>query len=435
MSTLADRLRGVIQPTPAGRPAPAEPTPRARDRAAEALGGHWVEAGGDSYLVIDRCYAPGHRHGELAVSDAAPAGDAWSRLDLLATRPIGPIEGHEATRTDGVAREAGAPRQLFVDLETTGLAGGAGTYAFLVGCAWFDGDAFRVRQFFLASFTAERVLLQAVASLAASARGVVTYNGKSFDLPLLETRFSLHRMTTPFAVLPHVDMLHPARRLWRPEGTEAESEGCTLAVLERRLCGHARVGDVPGFEIPSRYFHYVRSGDAQPLEAVCEHNRLDLLSLAMFTARAARLLTDGARATTTAREATGAGRLFERGGMTADAVACYRRAVGMPGDAVTHAEALRAHAGLARRQRHYREAADLWRRLLGLDGCPPQFAREAAEALAVHHEHRERDLEGARRLALQSLRLPGPVSRRQATEHRLARLSRKLGMRDPSPLF
>jgi hypothetical protein len=402
------------------------------DRAADTLGGEWTEVGGDRFLVIDRRYPSGHLHGELAVSEAAPAGESWQRLDLLATRPTLRREAMSAGDAVGVPGPTG---HLFVDLETTGLAGGAGTYAFLVGCAWFDGDAFRVRQFFLSSFTAERVLLQAVAGLAASACGVVTYNGKSFDLPLLETRFSLHRMPTPFASLPHIDMLHPARRLWRPEGAEGEGEGCTLAVLERRLCGHERVGDVPGFEIPSRYFHYVRSGDARPLEAVCEHNRLDLLSLAMFAARAARLLTGGASAAATAREAAGAGRLFEREGMTTDAVACYQRAVSMPGDATIHAEALRAHAGLARRQRRYTEAADLWRRLLALDGCPPPYAREATEALAVHHEHRERDFESARRFALHSLRLPGTVSRRQATEHRLARLSRKLGMRDPSPLF
>src|SRR5690606_17634766 len=97
---------------------------------------------------------------------------------------------------------------------TTGLAGGAGTYAFLVGCGWFDGPTFRVRQFFLSAFGAERVLLQAVTELAGSAGTVVTYNGKSFDLPLIETRYLLHRMTTPFARLPHVDMLHSARRLW-----------------------------------------------------------------------------------------------------------------------------------------------------------------------------------------------------------------------------
>jgi uncharacterized protein YprB with RNaseH-like and TPR domain len=130
---------------------------------------------------------------------------------------------------------------LFLDLETTGLAGGAGTYAFLVGCGWFDGATFRLRQFFLSNFGAERALLESVAELAAGTACVVTYNGKSFDLPLMETRFVLQRMPTPFADMPHVDMLHPARRLWREDDVE-----CRLTNLERTLCGREREGDVPG---------------------------------------------------------------------------------------------------------------------------------------------------------------------------------------------
>jgi hypothetical protein len=193
-------------------------------------------------------------------------------------------------------------------LETTGLAGGAGTYAFLVGCAWYQDGSLRVRQFFLSNFTAERVLLETVAEIADSCGAVVTYNGKSFDLPLIETRFLLHRLETPFAGVPHVDMLHPARRLWREDGAE-----CRLNALEQLLCGHRREGDVPGFEIPSRYFHFVRTGDARRLEAVMEHNRLDLISLAMLTARASQLLEDGPAAARTGREAVGHGTALRAG--------------------------------------------------------------------------------------------------------------------------
>ena len=204
-------------------------------------------------------------------------GRDWSCLDLAGlTRTRPPLS---------------SDRLLFLDLETTGLAGGAGSYAFLVGCGWFEppspsasaGQAacFHGCQFFLADFAAERALLESVAELADGIACVVTYNGKTFDLPLIETRFVLQRMTTPFADMAHVDLLHPARRMWREEDVE-----CRLTYLEQALCGHAREGDVPGFEIPSRYFQYVRSGDARPLEAVLEHNRLDIISLAMLTARA-----------------------------------------------------------------------------------------------------------------------------------------------------
>jgi hypothetical protein len=303
-----------------------------------------------------------------------------------------------------------------MDLETTGLAGGAGTCAFLVGCAWFEDATLRVRQFLLPSYAAERALLEATATLAGPADTLVTYNGKSFDLPLIETRFLFHRLPLAFAGRPHVDLLHAARRLWRGEHGDAIQGGCRLMALEQGLLGHEREGDVPGFEIPSRYFHYVRTGDAASLVAVVEHNRLDLLALAMMTARVARLLEDGAPAASSAREAIGLGNLFERGGRTQAARDCFARAVELGGDPQVQAEALRALAVSCRRERQFEAAAAAWRRLLDLCGCPPRFAREATEALAIHHEHRARDLPQAYALAS-----------RLMDAHRLARLHRKIG--------
>ncbi|HTM03168.1 MAG TPA: ribonuclease H-like domain-containing protein [Vicinamibacterales bacterium] len=471
MATLADRLRSIVAPSSArsadsvdssgqtgevdligsgandssGADLVSSPHRRARgadlarsatSNAADVLGGEWR----DDYLVVERKYSPGHRHGRIAIADAAPPVEGWSRLGLLG---------------------GGDSRCLFLDLETTGLAGGAGTYAFLVGLGWFESGGFRIRQFFLASYAAERMLLEAVRSIAHDRETVVTYNGKSFDLPVLETRFVLHRGETPFAGMPHVDMLHTARRLWRPSVADASSErddepgrhspqvdhgrvgrspqgegGCRLIALEEALCGHAREGDVPGFEIPARYFHYVRSGDARQLEAVLEHNRLDLLSLALLTARAADLLEDGPASTRIAREALGLGQIYERGGLLTEACAAFGHAASCAhSDIVTRAEALRALAVVCRRQRRYEDAAAAWRRVVGLGGCPPAIAREASEALAVHHEHRSRDLQAARSFALDSLRMPGTPARRDALQHRLARLERKIGDRRLRPLF
>lgn len=414
--SLVERLRGVIRENGgSARPIPSLPAVR-HDHAADVLGGEWCEADGARFLVIDRTYRPGHRHGHVAVADAMPAVGGWSRLHLL-------------------ANAACQGKALFVDLETTGLAGGAGTYAFLVGCAWFDRGSFRVRQFFLSDFGAERALLDAVAAATSDAGSVVTYNGKSFDLPLMETRFVLHRRTTPFAGLPHVDMLHPARRLWRDE------DGCRLTSLEQMLCGYVREGDVPGFEIPARYFHYVRSGDARPLAAVLEHNRLDLLSLACVTARAAQLLDDGPDGTRGAREALGLGRLYERNGLLREARACFLRAAALDaggsrdGQPALRADALRAYAMVSRRLRCHEDAAGAWRQLLELPGCPDGHRREAAEALAVHHEHRARNLTAARAWTLQSLTCQGTMAKREALQHRLARLERKLGETAEEGLF
>jgi uncharacterized protein len=375
---------------------------------AEILDGVWKQSGSHRFLIVERSYSPGHRHGSIYVADGLPPEEGWSRLALLAGVPCG-------------------GNLLFVDLETTGLAGGAGSYAFLVGCGWFERGRFRVRQFLLSSFASERALLDAVREVASAVDALVTYNGKSFDLPLIETRFALNRLPTPFDGMPHVDMLHHARRLWH-----GHDDGHRLSSLESSLLGHDREGDVPGFEIPSRYFHYVRTGDARPLGAVLEHNRRDLLSLALLTARAAQLLDEGVAATTSAREALGIGRLYERSGVIADALACYASAADMgPG---VCAEALYAHAMLLRRLRRYEVAAEAWQRLLDLPDCSPRLQREAAEALAVHHEHRLRSLLSARRLAMQSLQFDGTTTRRQATEYRLARLDRKLARAEPALL-
>lgn len=416
MSSLADRLRGVIGPPQCGRSDEdrGNDLQAAHTDAADLLDGEWRDSHGRKFLVVDRKYSPGHRHGRMSVADCLPP---WPRFELLGGT---------------------AGKMLFIDLETTGLAGGAGTYAFLVGCGWFDGGTFRLRQFFLADFAAERALLESLAELAIGTACIVTYNGKSFDLPLMHTRFALQRMPAPFSEAAHVDLLHPARRMWREDDVE-----CRLTYLEQALCGHEREGDVPGFEIPSRYFHYVRTGDARPLAAVFEHNRLDIVSLAMLAARASQLLADGPSAARTPREAYGMGRLYERAGMPEEALASYRKAtmrdpqIGVEG---IRADAVRASAVLLRRLRRFELAAAAWRELFALRDCPDAYRRDATEALAVHHEHRVRDLEAARTFALQSLRLQATPARQDAIKYRLARLDRKLSAGAPSagaaaPLF
>jgi uncharacterized protein YprB with RNaseH-like and TPR domain len=444
MSALADRLRGLIggaavapgshgsvvgdlpgdrdlESRPGRADAAGDPPTASRQDAADVLEGEWHERRGQRFLVVDRKFGPGHRHGRASVADGLPpSAGLWPRLSLLA--------GCDSPGN-----------LLFLDLETTGLAGGAGTYAFLVGCAWFDGATFRVRQLLLTTIAAERALLDAVTELADGSGTVVTYNGKSFDLPLIETRFLFHRMDTPFAGVPHIDMLHPARQLWSDRGGDSSpvprspgAGGCRLSVLEQNLCGHLREFDVPGFEIPSRYFQYVRNGDARPLRAVLEHNRLDLLSLALVTARAAQLLDEGPSGATTAREALGLGRLYERAGLDDLAGDCFSRAAGiaggLAGEGMARAEGLRAYALLSRRERRYEDAAIAWRRLIELRTCPPHMVREATEALAVHHEHRLRDPLAARAFALQSMRYQATRTRQQALQHRLTRLNRKLGV-------
>jgi len=445
---LKARLRGIVN---GGAPAPVreltyEPdTGRYEatidlDRVADVLGGRVVSNRYGRALVIERRYESDRFHGARRVGDCHVAdGDLLRLLDPALPPP------------DGAGQ-----RTLFVDLETTGLSGGAGTVAFLVGVGWFDLGAFQVRQFLLTSYASERALLCAVAECFDAAALLVTYNGKTFDVPMMETRWLFHRMPMPLESVRHFDMLHPARRLWSsraassegPQGAAAERRsraagndegGCRLGTLERVLCDVTRVGDVPGMEIPARYFRFLRSGDARPLEPVLEHNRLDLISLAAVAAHAVELVEHGSDRCRDAAEALGLGKVYERAGSIDRALACYDRAASDRGAHVDVAgEALYRRGVRLRRDRRFAEAAEAWRAILALKGrrttVLATLQQYATEALAVHHEHRQKDLEGARELALRLLD-DETFEQRDRARHRLARLDRKIASNDNSQLF
>jgi uncharacterized protein YprB with RNaseH-like and TPR domain len=379
-------------------------------------------------LVVERHYAPADWHGSLQLRDARVTPDD---VALLARDPA--------------AADAPRARILYLDLETTGLSGGAGTVAFLVGCALSREDgSFLIRQFVLPSFAAERALIGAVSEWARSEAAVlVTYNGRTFDVPVMETRWAFHRLRSPWDDLPHLDMLPLARRLWSkkhardpersPWDAPADTEsGCRLVHLERSLFEVERIGDVSGFEIPGRYFDFVRRGDWAVLEPVLHHNRLDLLSLAGVTARAARLLRIGATACSRAEEAALLGRELHRRSEVAEAEVCYRRGL----DDLASGHALRAEtlAGLARllrTQRRYDDAAACWTEITSLRGVRAALRLEATEALAVHFEHRRCDLERAHSYAERArhTEVTRPGAGRTGADRldrRLDRLRRKL---------
>jgi hypothetical protein len=229
-------------------------------------------------------------------------------------------------------------------------------------------------------------------------------------------------------------MLHPARRLWRHD-----EQGCRLSTLERTLFDVRRFGDVPGMEIPSRFFRFVRSGDPCPLEPVLEHNRIDLVSLAAVTARATKLARDGHDACRDCAEALALGKVFEKVQLTGRAEACFRRAASAA-DHTVRGEALYRLAVRLRRERRFEDAAAVWRELLGLTeprsacrGLLGDLRQVAVEALAIHHEHRAKDLAGARELALAALDDAG--ARTDDLQYRVARLDRKLAKKRDAQLF
>jgi uncharacterized protein YprB with RNaseH-like and TPR domain len=315
---------------------------------------------------------------------------------------------------------------VFLDTETTGLAGGAGTAAFLIGLGWFDGERFCVRQYFMRDYHEEPALLHALAAELGRFDRLVTFNGKMFDVPLLDTRFRLNRGSFPLADAPHLDLLHPARRLWK-----ARLESCRLQSLEAELLGLRRSGDIPGEEIPQVYFDWVRRRDARMLARVFEHNRQDIVSLAALAVFACRWLEEG-RAEDP-RDVYSLARVLERARLYERSEAEYRRALAV-GAGSLRGKALLRLAWRAKRAGEHARAALLWAQ-----------AGEAGEAegwreLAMHHEHRTRDLDAALAAVERGIALVDPGRDRevrawhlaQGFERRRARLQRRKVSRSPA---
>ena len=179
----------------------------------------------------------------------------------------------------------------FLDTETSGLSGGTGTYAFLVGIARFVDGQLVLRQFFMRDPAEEPAMLEAVAQFLAPAQALVTFNGKAFDAPLLTTRYRLHRIPIPYEGYAHLDLLPLARRLWRDR-----LESRALKYLEQHVLGMTRSSEeVPGYEIPWLYFDYLKSGDARPLAGVFYHNAMDVVAMAALLAHVNEVMRESVR--------------------------------------------------------------------------------------------------------------------------------------------
>ena len=221
------------------------------------------------FFCAHRTAGGSSRHGRFCIRDLFPLD--MGRLAVLANDPV--LRGLDY-------RQA-----LFLDTETTGLAGGTGTVAFLIGLGWFEGDGFVTRQLFARDYAEERATLLDLPALLRERRFLVSFNGKAFDANLLAARFIMNRLPDPLAGLPHLDLLHPARRLLSHRLSDRR-----LGALEAAILGFEREGDIPGSEIPQRYFDWLRRRDGRLMADVFEHNRLDILSLAALAAHLTELI-------------------------------------------------------------------------------------------------------------------------------------------------
>ena len=282
---------------------------------------------------------------------------------------------------------------LFLDTETTGLSGGTGTYPFLVGLAWWDGGGLQVEQFFMRDHSEEHSVLLALKERMAERPVLVTFNGKSFDWPLLDTRYRMTRTITAHSAEAHLDLLHPARHLWR-----LRLGSVRLAELEWHVLGKRREADVISELIPQIYFNYLSGGAPDPLVPVFLHNQMDLVGLAALAARMFSLLAGPEAAGADAFEFYGMSRICERRGDTR-ARGLYTRAIaGHLPRAVGRAARL-ALARLAKRQGDFELATSLWMELRG--ALPDGIL--AYEELAKYYEHRAGEPRRAAQLMSEAL--------------------------------
>jgi uncharacterized protein YprB with RNaseH-like and TPR domain len=324
---------------------------------------------------------------------------------------------------------------LFLDTETTGLAGGTGTYAFLVGLAWWEGDWFVVEQYFMRDHGEEPSLLLEVLERLSQRRVLVTYNGKGFDWPLLQTRFQMTRMSAIPEPLAHLDLLHPARQIWR-----LCLRSVALEQLEKHILQLDRGGDIPSAAIPQRYFDFLRGGSPEALAEVFCHNQKDLCGLASLALHISRMLANPELSPCGPGELFGISRLLQRRGKSLLAGCTYQKALegGLPKSA--EQTALKELALLARRERNFELSNAHWEKLLS----GSEEGLRAYEQLAIHHEHRTFQLQKAAVLSREALvrlqesfragRLSSHKYRQwhEKLHHRLARIAAKMGKSEPA---
>jgi uncharacterized protein len=295
---------------------------------------------------------------------------------------------------DNASEIADPDRWLFLDTETTGLAGGSGTYPFLTGIAWWEDGGLEIEQLFMRDYDEERSLLHALKERIAEHPVLVTFNGKSFDWPLLETRYRMSRRVAAPAFRAHLDFLHPARNLWRLRLGSAK-----LSELERHVLGWDRGTDLTSGLIPQIYFNYLRGGPPEPLISVLNHNQMDLRGLALLSNRILSLLSDVENLGQDGLELFGVSRICERRREDVRARNLYEKSIASILPAKTDRAARRSLAKLAKRHGDFELACQLWQDALENS----RHGYEAYEQLAIYYEGKARDFEKARQVVAQAL--------------------------------
>lgn len=362
----------------------------------------------------------------FVVEESRALADCHGDLALSAALEISPVTlARLADLPDGKTFDL--RRAIFFDVETSGLSGGTGTYVFLTGMGFFEGDTFCVRQFFMRDMTEEAAHLYAAGELMDRFDALVSFNGRSFDLPLLNTRFTLARQPRRMVRAPHLDLLRPSRRLW---GRRLAS--CALGSLEQEVLGVRRSEkEVPGWLVPRLFFDYMQTGDASELAGVFYHNMVDILSMVTLATRLGAVFHDPqAAGPLDGVDLYSLGRWYESLGMVMEGEEAYRAALSRSLSADVEQAAWRQLSFLLKRQDRREEAAAIWRKVTENDQGRGAYAHVE---LAKHYEWHTGDLFAAAEVTRQAIALLDDTSPDRQTQetldalvHRLRRLERKM---------
>jgi len=274
-------------------------------------------------------------------------------------------------------------KALFLDTETTGLSGGTGTFAFMIGLGFFEGDGFQVQQLFMRDYSEERASLSLVKSLLESFQFLITFNGRLYDIPLLETRFILSRLSSKIREMPNFDLLYPSRKVWK-----GVYENCRLITLETQLLGMEREDDIPSEWIPTLYFDYLQTGDGRKIHRIFYHNRTDVLSMVGLVGRIHLVYHDPQAAhPKKGIEHFSLGRLFWEHRCPEKAISCFENALKRCDESLSW-EAMRWLSMAFKKTGQGDKARSLWEEMLTWPY--PKDAFPYIE-LAKYHEHRLQD--------------------------------------------
>ena len=314
-------------------------------------------------------------------------------------------------------------RCLFLDTETTGLSGGAGTVAFLVGVGWVEGDALVIEQLMLREYADEPELIDRLSQRMAGFDSVCTYNGRNFDMPLLEARFTMNRMRDRWKTLENLDLLYPSRRAWK-----LRLGSCRLCNIETEVLGMAREDDLPGSEVPARFFQFMKTGEEALLDDIVRHNRQDIATLAKLLVRLCAV-NDRPDLITDQRDQFSMGKSLERQGELKPAREMYRASArprpagtlaALSGERIAGSANWRLYA-LCRKSGDWAGAENVLIQMLRRRQMPGTVCVELAKLC----EHRRKDYSRALEYARQSALYPDGETAEQL-EKRLNRIQRKI---------